>query len=99
MGSPSAPKTTSAQKAFEIEQRRALDTEIQEENRRRKALSRGQLGAVTLLSGLDAVPAAGGGGSTSSSVLGGETSVVSAAAPGVNKGSPRAVGGPKKRGI
>lgn len=96
MGSPSAPKTTSAQKAFEIEQRRALNTEIQEENRRRKALSRGQLGAVTLLSGLDNIPTAGGAAAPDS-VLGGETSTVSAAAPGVNKGSARVVGGPKKR--
>lgn len=97
MGSPSAPKTTSAQKAFEIEQRRALNTEIQEENRRRKALSRGQLGAVTLLSGAGSIPTAAGGAAAPDSVLGGETSSVSAAAPGVNKGSPRVVGGPKKR--
>jgi hypothetical protein len=52
MGStPKAPKQTSAQKAFEIEQQKALDEEVQSENRRRKALSRGQLGSVTLLKG------------------------------------------------
>ena len=54
MKTPKVPEDTPAQKAFETEQRRALNVETQEENRRRKALSRGQLGAVTLLSGLPA---------------------------------------------
>lgn len=75
MGStPKPPKQTPAQKAFETEQRRSLNKEIIEENRRRKALARGQVGSVTLLSGL---PADGG-------VANGGTP-----APGVSTGTPK----------
>lgn len=53
MGSSSADlEETAQQKAFDTEQRKALNDETIEENRRRKALSRGQLGSVSLLSGL-----------------------------------------------
>lgn len=76
MKTPKVPGDTPAQKAFETEQRRALNVETQEENRRRKALSRGQLGAVTLLSGLPAddeivAGPSSGVGNTSGGVLDG----------------------------
>jgi hypothetical protein len=59
MGStPKTPETSAAQTAFDIEQRRALDDEVKAENRRRKALSRGQLGGATLLSGLPSTSSA-----------------------------------------
>jgi hypothetical protein len=94
--SPKPPKPTAAQNAFETEQRRALNDEVVEENRRRKALARGRLGAVSLLSGLDpstgSIPAGGGSGSGGGSTIGGESSSLSATAPGTNKGTPRKVG-------
>lgn len=69
MGStPKPPKESAAQKAFDIEQRRALNDEVIEENRRRKALARGRLGAVTLLSGLPSQQGGLSGGAPSSSV-------------------------------
>lgn len=53
MGStPDAPKQTAAEAAYETEQRQALNDETIAENKRRKALTRGQLGSVTLLTGL-----------------------------------------------
>lgn len=55
MGSkPKTPKATPQQQAFEDAQARALSKETTEENRRRKALIRGQLGSQSLLTGLDA---------------------------------------------
>jgi len=93
MKTPKVPGQTPAQLAFETEQRRALNVETQEENRRRKALSRGQLGAVTLLSGLPAddeivAGPTSGIGSTSGGVLdgGAKPSVVGTASGGRSNG-------------
>lgn len=84
MKTPKVPGDTPAQKAFETEQRRALNVETQEENRRRKALSRGQLGAVTLLSGLP----------SDDSVIAGPTSSTGNTSGGVlNGGAKPAVAG------
>lgn len=82
MGSkPKAPKQTAAQKAFDIEQRKALNEETIDANRRQKALGRNQLGAVTLLSGLPGGPG---------EVADGGTSPSSPASP-INSGSPRRI--------
>lgn len=80
MKTPKAPVTSPQQKAFDTEQRRALNKETQEENRRRKALARGQLGAVTLLGGLPpdegVVNFSGGGSTAPGGVLDGSSSSV-----------------------
>ena len=96
MKTPKVPEDTPAQKAFETEQRRALNIETKEENRRRKALSRGQLGAVTLLSGLPAddevvTGPTSGVGSTSGGVLDGSAkpAVVGTASGGNSNGGGR----------
>ena len=50
MGStPKAPKASPQQLAFERAQQEELNKQIQAENRRRKALTQGNLGVATLL--------------------------------------------------
>jgi hypothetical protein len=46
---PKQPKPTPQQVAFERSQAMALSKEVEQENRRRKALIRGQLGTTSLL--------------------------------------------------
>ena len=60
-------------------------------------MSRGRLGAVSLLSGLDPTTGSipGGGAAGVGGTIGGESSSIAATAPGTNKGTARAVGGPK----
>lgn len=48
---PKMPKKTAEQQAAEIRQRQALDKEIEEEEKRAKALARGQRGRGSLLGG------------------------------------------------
>jgi len=51
MGSPKKPKKTAEEKALEKRQNIALDKEISETEERMAALTRGNLGRVSLLSG------------------------------------------------
>ena len=91
MGStPKAPKPSSSQLAFQRVQAKAIGKEISDENRRRKALIRGQLGVASLLSGLPvgggsptvgATPSAASGFSNSSGVLSGANAPVATPGP------------------
>ena len=75
--SPDKPEATAAEIALERRQMAALDKEIEDEETRHKAMSRGSLGAASLLSGAprtSAQAAKGKGGSGSSSSGGGGSS-------------------------
>lgn len=52
MKRPKAPKPTAQQLAVERRQSMALDKEIEEQEERQRALSRGQLGTQSLLGGV-----------------------------------------------
>lgn len=78
--SPKAPRISPAQLAFEKVQATAIGKEIDDENRRRKALIRGQLGVASLLSGLPV----GGGSPTVAAATSGltaPTGVLTGASP------------------
>lgn len=70
---------TGQEKALSRRQDEALSREIEEENRRKKALTRSTLGVQSLLTGLGGAPSGGGGPVTgtqfsSASTVGGDTS-------------------------
>lgn len=102
MGSrPKPPKQTQAQKSFERAQQEALSKEIEDENRRRKALIRGSLGAVSLLSGIPSpatVQPGGAGAGPGAGATGGADSLsgsgVLTGAPSGGSASPK---GPRGR--
>lgn len=70
---PKKPKKTGEEVAAEMRQRVALDRETEEEERRLRALSRGRLGASSLLTGLPGGPAGPATSGTSGSTVGGGT--------------------------
>lgn len=71
---PKKPKKTGEEVAAEVRQRVALDRETEEEERRLRALSRGRLGASSLLTGLPGGPAGPTPAGTSGSTVGGRPS-------------------------
>jgi len=99
MGStPKAPKISSSQLAFERAQQTAIGKEISDENRRRKALIRGQLGVASLLSGLPgssgtpivgALPSTNSSPANSTGVLTGANIPVGSPAPRFSRGGQR----------
>lgn len=75
---PKEPEKTAEEIALEMRQRRELDEQIEETEKRLKSMSRAKLGAQSLLSGASATSkeAASGvrrGGSSGGSLLGGGT--------------------------
>jgi len=84
MKSPKKPKKTAEQKAVEHRQRSMLDEEIEEQEGRFKALARGKLGRVSLLSGApktvsEAVRGSSRGGGSGVGSMGGMRSTTSGA--------------------
>ena len=89
MKSPKAPKPTAQQLAVERRQSMALDKEIEEQEERQRALSRGQFGIRSLLGGVLRSRAAAAGGRAGAS----PARTMLGAGGGAGRAGPRRGGG------